>query len=112
MQYRPLLLWCATALSFALAACGGGGDSTVVPAASTTLPAASTDPTAPALTGDTAADALNRFNWRRQQAGLLAVAHNAAIDKAAQAHSDYQRLADTITHNETSGKPGFTGVTA
>lgn len=111
MQYRPLLLWCATALSIALSACGGGGDSTVV-AAAATQPAASTDPTAPAVTGDTAADTLNRFNWRRQQAGLLAVTRNANIDRAAQAHSDYQRLNDTITHNEVSTKPGFTGATA
>jgi uncharacterized protein YkwD len=111
MQFRSLALWCAAALSITLAACGGGGDSPAT-AATATQQAATTDPTAPAVTGDTATDALNRFNWRRQQAGVLPVARNAAIDRAAQAHSDYQRLNNTITHFEDGSKPGFTGAGA
>lgn len=109
MQYRPLASWCATALALALAACGGGSDS---PGSVATLPnpAATHDPSAPAATGNTAADALARFNWRRQQAGILPVARNAAIDAAALGHSEYQRQNNTITHVQEAGRPGFTGV--
>ncbi|MEJ6023912.1 CAP domain-containing protein [Ramlibacter sp. PS4R-6] len=110
MQYRYLALSCATALSLALAACGGGGDSTA--AVATQPVSGATDPNAPAVTGDTATDAINRFNWRRQQIGLLAVSRNAAIDRAAQAHSNYQGLNNTITHFEEAGKAGFTGAGA
>jgi uncharacterized protein YkwD len=109
MFARPFPLWSACVVSLFLAACGGGGDGGPAPAVAT-QPATTTDPTAPALTGNTATDALNRFNWRRQQAGLLPVTVNASITTAAQAHSDYQRLNNTITHVEDSTKPGFTGA--
>jgi hypothetical protein len=40
-----------------------------------------------------------------------AVTENVQIDAAAQAHSDYQRLANSApTHDEVKGQPGFTGV--
>ncbi|MFL6660012.1 MAG: CAP domain-containing protein, partial [Massilia sp.] len=32
------------------------------------------------------------------------------IDSAAQNHSDYQRINNTVAHEETPGKSGFTGV--
>jgi uncharacterized protein YkwD len=112
MQFRRLALWCACTVSLLVSACGGGGDSsTPVQAASAAPPVVTADPNAPAITGDTATDALNRFNWRREQAGLLAVTRNTAIDRAAQAHSTYQALNDTITHTEDGSKPGFTGAT-
>lgn len=109
MQFRPLASWCATALVLALAACGGGSES---PGSVATLPnpVATNDPSAPAATGNTTADVLARFNWRRQQAGLLAVTRSAAIDAAAHGHSDYQRLNNTITHVQEAGRPGFTGA--
>jgi len=114
MQLRSTLPWCTLSLALALAACGGGGDAgpTATSATATTQPVATADPTAPALTGDTATDALNRFNWRRQQAGLLPVTASASINHAAQAHSNYQGLNNTITHVEDGSKPGFTGATA
>lgn len=92
---------------FALAACGGGGSTS---SSTSTTPTISNDPNAPAATGNTATDGFNRFNYRRQQAGLAAVSRNALIDTAAQNHSNYQKLNDVATHEEDPGKPGFTGV--
>jgi len=106
------LLMCLLAASM-LASCGGGGDggagafpqSTSASSAQLAL-----EPNAPQETGDTATDGFNWFNYRRQQAGLAAVARTASVDGAAQAHSNYQKLNDIITHDETAGKPGFTGA--
>lgn len=66
---------------------------------------------APAVTGVMATDGYNWFNFRRQQMGLAPMARNAQIDKAAQAHSDYQAINDIITHDEVSSSRGFTGAT-
>jgi uncharacterized protein YkwD len=101
----------ALAAALVLAACGGGGDSngnsTVSQSAAT---AATQDPGAPQATGNTASDGLAWFNYRRQQIGLTPLYRNALIDAAAQGHSDYQKLNNVITHVQTPGKPGFTGV--
>lgn len=108
-----------------LAACGGGGgDSDSAQTAAATSGGASSSsltqtavqqsvqgPGAPAFTGNTVVDGLNWINYRRVQAGLPALQRNGLIDAAAQAHSNYQKLNDTITHIETVGKAGFTGVT-
>jgi uncharacterized protein YkwD len=106
---RPLL---AAILAAALAACGGGGDS-VTPAApvNPVTPAAVTAPGAPAQTGDTALDGYNWFNFRRAQAGLPLLSRNSLLDMAAQGHSNYQQQNNTITHEQTVGKPGYTGAT-
>lgn len=88
-----------------LTACGGGGSS--APAPQPVLPSS---PGAPTATNVTAVDGRAWINYRRSQAGLSVLTQNATVDKAAQAHSDYQRLNDTITHTETAGKPGFTGA--
>jgi uncharacterized protein YkwD len=69
------------------------------------------DPNAPVFTGNTVADGLNWINYRRVQAGVPAVRRNSLLDAAAQNHSTYQRLNDTITHIEAAGKAGFTGAT-
>ncbi len=113
---RSTLLALLTAL--ALAACGGGGgdDSRPAPAAQTST---LTDQGSPATagagttqaTGDTAADGINMFNLRRQQAGLRTLARAPMADVAAQAHSEYQKRHDVITHEQTPGTEGFTGVT-
>ncbi|NEX63585.1 CAP domain-containing protein [Noviherbaspirillum galbum] len=112
----PMLL--ATLL---LAACGGGGNGTAssttdssasnAAAASQTTPAttATTEAGAPALTGDTATDGYNWFNFRRQQLGLAAFSRNAKIDSAALGHSNYQKVNNVITHEQTPGLPAFTG---
>lgn len=96
----PLLL-----TSLLLAACGGGGDSN---SATSTAP----PPAPPTVTSlaQQATDGFNQFNLRRQQTGLVSLARNAFVDTAAQGHSNYQALNDTITHTEIAGKPGFTGV--
>lgn len=105
------LLMAASATALALAACGGAADnedSTLTPAA---VSAATSEPNAPQATGDTATDGFNWFNFRRGQLGLAAVARNPRIDAAALGHSNYQKANNVITHEQTPGKPGFTGVT-
>lgn len=114
-------LMLALSLAVALAACGGGGSDaptavqtvTQQPVAVTT-PVASAAPVstpgAPQLTGNTATDGLNWFNYRRQQLGEQTVVRTTEIDAAAQGHSRYQQLNDTITHDQTAGNPGFTGA--
>ncbi|WP_373989430.1 CAP domain-containing protein [Duganella sp. BuS-21] len=95
-----------------LAACGGGGggDNSAVTGPTTNLPPAMQEPGAPTLTGNTATDGFNWFNYRRAQVGLSTLTRNSRIDIAAQGHSDYQRLNRTITHEQTPGLSGFTGI--
>ncbi len=94
-----------------LAACGGGGgDTSAVTGPTTTTPPVTQEPGAPTLTGNTATDGYNWFNYRRAQAGLSTLTRNSRIDTAAQGHSDYQRINRTITHEQTPGLSGFTGV--
>lgn len=114
----------AIALSLLLSACGGGsGDSASnqLPAGPPSLPPNTQNATAalyapgtailaPALFNDTATDGFNEFNYRRQQMGLTAVSRNNNIDFAAQGHSNYQKINDTITHVQIAGNPGFTGT--
>ena len=100
-----------------LASCGGGGDSSVAAAPAPTTTSASTAatlsslPGAPQATGNTATDGLNWFNYRRQLLGEQVLTRTATIDTAAQGHSRYQQVNDTITHEQVVGNPGFTGVT-
>ncbi|WP_426192133.1 CAP domain-containing protein [Massilia sp. DWR3-1-1] len=98
-----------------LSACGGGGSTGSAPAATTsTTTTGSFDtsayPAAPASVGNVAADGRNWINYRRSQLGVAALLQNAQVNQAAQNHSDYQRLNNTVTHDEESGKAGFTGV--
>ena len=109
----------AMLLSAFLSACGGGGgDSTVGAGQGVTPPTTSTPPStvpqqpgAPTLTGNVAFDGFTWINYRRAQLGLSTLSRNANIDLAAQGHSDYLRLNNTVTHEQTQGKPGFTGIT-
>ncbi|NYE64051.1 uncharacterized protein YkwD [Duganella sp. 1224] len=95
-----------------LAACGGGGggDNGGLTGPATSPPPLTQEPGAPAMTGNTATDGFNWINYRRAQLGLSVLARNSQISAAAQGHSDYQRLNNTITHEQTAGQPGFTGV--
>jgi uncharacterized protein YkwD len=68
------------------------------------------DASAPTLTNNVAVDGRNWINYRRMQVGMPALTRNANIDTAAQSHSDYQRINNVVTHEQTSGKEGFTGV--
>ena len=133
LRGRMILAGCVTAL--ALSACGGGGGSsasTVTPAPSADTPAPTTPTTTPApltpppaapdtptvpgasgaplATGNIALDGREWINYRRKLVGMSTLTQNSFVDRAAQSHSDYQRLNNTITHDEVAGKAGFTGV--
>ena len=95
-------------ISLMLAACGGGDNAGNSHLTSAVVPQ---EANAPAATGNTATDGVNWFNFRRQQAGIVTVARDPRADVAAQGHSEYQKANNTITHEQTPGAPGFTGVT-
>jgi uncharacterized protein YkwD len=113
----------ALAAACALVACGGGGGgggdnsssatvmSNPAPIVLPSAPAPTvTEPGAPVSVGNVAIDGRNWINFRRSQIGMPLLTQNTLVDRAAQAHSDYQRINDTITHDEVAGKSGFTGV--
>lgn len=104
-------IFTASLFSIVLAACGGGGGSDDDSVNQAAAPETVTEANSPSVTGNMAADGFNWFNFRRQQIGLAAVTRNGTIDAAAQGHSDYQRINDTITHDQTPGQSGFTGAT-
>ncbi len=119
-RFRPACL--PLFLAALLAACGGGGDgggnagagagSTIDNnAGNAAIPLSTPEAGAPQATGVTATDGFNWTNFRRQQIGLATLARNTLINNAAQGHSDYQRVNNTITHVQTPGASGFTGVT-
>ena len=111
MMIRKFSLAVGAALLLALSACGGGGGGQqAVTGPTTSMPSVPQSPGAPAQTGNTATDGYNWFNYRRAQVGLSTLARNTQIDAAAQAHSNYQNLNGSISHDETSGMPGFTGA--
>ncbi|NGZ88558.1 CAP domain-containing protein [Duganella aceris] len=97
-----------------LSACGGGDGPSVAGSGGVVTPTTPTTPTpepgAPTLTNNNATDGFNWINYRRSQLGLTVLTRNSRIDLAAQGHSDYQRVNNIITHNQTQGLPGFTGV--
>ncbi|HEU4372861.1 MAG TPA: CAP domain-containing protein, partial [Telluria sp.] len=107
------------ATAWALVACGGGGSSStdsspgpvaVTPQPSNPVGTVTPEAGAPVSVGNIAIDGRNWLNFRRAQAGIATLPENALIDHAAQAHSDYQKLNNEITHDEVAGKPGFTGT--
>ncbi|NSX18055.1 CAP domain-containing protein [Cupriavidus taiwanensis] len=51
-------------------------------------------------------------NYRREQVGLPPLAARDPLNAAAQAHTDYMLANATLTHDESSGNPGYTGATA
>ncbi len=64
-----------------------------------------------ALSADEKAAALAQVNQTRQLVGLPPVTLNTNLDKAAQAHADYlQTNSSGVSHDETPGLAGFTGV--
>ena len=120
---RGAMLMALSALLL-LNACGGGGSSSTGAATSpsqasgtpavatvgaTALTAAETQ--AVQQTGNTATDGFNWFNYRRGLLGLPVLTRTATIDTAAQGHSRYQQLNDTLTHIQNAGAAGFTGIT-
>lgn len=101
------LLAAALIASAALVACGGGGAGGSSTSHSATVPA---EPGAPASVNSIRVDGLNWINYRRAQIGMPELTRNGVIDIAAQAHSDYQKLNNIVSHEEVQGMPGFTGV--
>lgn len=102
---------CVTA--WALVACGPGGgkvESTSGATGTSNGGGTGLDVGAPTLTNNVATDGLNWINYRRAQVGMPALVRNATIDIAAQSHSEYQRTNNVVTHEQTPGLPGFTGV--
>lgn len=131
LRARMILAGCVTALTLAACGGGGGGGASIAepPPIGTTPPVAPappnpdpltppppapdttpTAPGAPLATGNIALDGRQWLNFRRGQVGLSTLAHNTVIDGAAQGHSDYQRINNTITHDQVAGRQGFTGV--
>ena len=120
LQRLQSVLVCCAALT--LVACGGGSGSSSSATqevatgtgnaggsgGTTTTPVTETG--APALTGDIATDGLNWFNFRRSQIGIAQLTRNSQIDTAALGHSNYQKLNNVVTHEQTAGKSGFTGT--
>ncbi|CAG9176737.1 CAP domain-containing protein [Cupriavidus pampae] len=51
-------------------------------------------------------------NYRREQVGLPPLTARDALGTSAQNHTAYMLANQTLTHDETSGAPGFTGATA
>jgi len=116
-RWRSLIALLAAAST--LAACGGGGGSSAGVAANPVAvnppanipPSIVPDAAAPTATGDIAVDGRNWINYRRIQAGVPAVAENVLINRAALGHSEYLRTNNVMSHDQTVGNPGFTGVT-
>ena len=116
LKWQTAILSVGVALM--LSACGGGSDNSSSPASApvTALPtapaplASASDPGAPALSGNVATDGLNWLNFRRSQAGVSVLPRSTLISRAAQSHSDYQKSNNIVSHDEISGKTGFTGV--
>lgn len=101
----------ALAAALILSACGGGdGGGSPAPAVNAPSTSLGQQPGAPALTNNVATDGLNWINYRRAQLGVPILLRNTNIDRAAQGHSDYQKTNNKVTHDQTAGSPGFTGV--
>lgn len=107
-QYRRYPI--ALAVALAVSACGGGGGSDAPAAPANVAVPAATEPGAPVLTNNIPADGLAWINYRRAQLGIPVLNRNSLIDSAAQGHSDYQKTNNVVTHEQTAGKPGFTGL--
>ena len=52
----------------------------------------------------------DKFNKARGDCGFGYATRNEKIDQAATAHANYSVVNNVVTHYETAGEPGFTGV--
>ena len=118
--FSPLLASLLLPLILLLSACGGGGGGTADAAAPPIVVTApgtvivpvtvATVTDAPQLTGNTATDGFNWFNYRRLMMGESALIRNTDLDRAGFNHSQYQQLNNVITHDEIATNAGFTGA--
>ena len=60
--------------------------------------------------GDPRSAGLCYANYRREQVGLAPLTARDALNTVAQSHTAYMLANNTLTHDETSGKPGYTGA--
>lgn len=118
--HRAKSILAAAVAAWALVACGGSdsgsasgsnGSASVSSGGMQSTGFSGQDAAAPVVTNNVALDGFNWINYRRAQAGIGALARNNMLDRSSQAHSDYQRMNNTVTHTEESNKPGFTGAT-
>jgi len=109
-MHRARQIAVACTAAWALVACGGGGnDNAGASNGAQSTGFSGQDASAPTATNNVATDGLNWINYRRSQIGMPALTRSSMIDVAAQGHSDYQRINNTVTHVQTRGKPGYTG---
>lgn len=109
--HRAWTIAAVVCMATALAGCGGDFPGTRAADLAAPSAALANEANAPQATGNTATDGLNWVNFRRQQLGLRPLIRSSLIDSAAQGHSTYQKINNVISHEQTSGKPGFTGAT-
>jgi len=113
--------WAVTAIAAIAAAgmvtgCGGGGGGgdespAAAAAASTEKPVEQPILTMPTSTyTGMHAEAFKRINEARIAAGVSALKQSVELDRAAQAHSDYQVRNNVFGHYEDPAHPLFTGV--
>lgn len=111
-------------LSTLLAACGGGGTASdpAMPAADP-LPPVVVAPVAAAsslvtsvatpsyVAGSEELAAFNYLNAQRSSCGFGLLAQNTTLDQAAKGHADWQLVNHIAGHYQSTGTPGFTGIT-
>ena len=111
-QQRWTMTMAACAAALALAGCGGDANNdSASPPDSQPTPAPPVEAGQPAITNNVAVDGRNWINYRRGQAGVPTVTQNGQLDTAAQGHSDWQRRNNKVSHEQTAGTTGFTGIT-
>jgi hypothetical protein len=106
----------AIASALVLSACGGGGGGSSSASAPAPAPAAAQTVTGTLSTPQYAANSaksaiFTTLNQYRQQCGFPALQENTVLDKATQAHAQYNGLNNLVTDTETAGNPGYTGAT-
>ncbi|QBY56347.1 CAP domain-containing protein [Cupriavidus oxalaticus] len=114
----------ATAMTLALAACGGGGGddggtknpttpptTPPTPQAPTSVPPATSAPTPTYPNADLRLTTFNDLNDFRVKIGVGALKQDDKLDLAAANHLAYMKANSTISHLEVQGNAGFTGVT-
>lgn len=74
------------------------------------LPARGTGVSAYRVLDDARSAGLCYANYRREQVGLAPLTARDALNTVAQNHTSYMLANQTLTHDEQSGKPGYTGA--
>ncbi|SPK77429.1 conserved exported protein of unknown function (plasmid) [Cupriavidus taiwanensis] len=124
MQQSKLALSAlVTAMTLALAACGGGGGddggsnepsfpptTPTTPQEPTSVPPATSAPAPSYASGDLRLTTFNDLNDYRIKMGVGALRQDPALDIAADNHLSYMKTNGVFSHEETAGKPGFTGT--